>query len=167
MDPELEPPLVHFAATDHDSVDTAVSTNPGGGGKLQRCEEKALMISVSSLHSTSNLQDPDFSSDDPGSSLCSGRTVKCGADAAHGGRLLSLIGKKLYLHVVGVEPSERSTISVDSTEVCDTRESDGIASSDELKQRGFDILMLSELMELEAMKSSSQLNHMVLPRFLN
>lgn len=49
MDPELEPPLVHFAATDHDSVDTAVSTNPGGGGKLQRCEEKALMISVSSL----------------------------------------------------------------------------------------------------------------------
>ncbi|CAN7107555.1 unnamed protein product [Brassica rapa subsp. narinosa] len=103
----------------------------------------------------------------PGSSLCSGRTVKCGADAAHGGRLLSLIGKKLYLHVVGVEPSERSTISVDSTEVCDTRESDGIASSDELKQRGFDILMLSELMELEAMKSSSQLNHMVLPRFLN
>ena len=50
-------------------------------------------------HSTSNLQDPDFSSDDTGSSLCSGRTVKCGADAAHGGRLLSLIGKKLYLHV--------------------------------------------------------------------
>ncbi|WZZ04017.1 hypothetical protein YC2023_089938 [Brassica napus] len=46
MDPELEPPLVHFATTDHDSVDTAVSTNPGGGGKLQRCEEKALMISI-------------------------------------------------------------------------------------------------------------------------
>ncbi|WZZ04018.1 hypothetical protein YC2023_089939 [Brassica napus] len=46
MDPELEPPLVHFAATEHDSVDTAVSTNPGGGGKLQRCEEKALMISI-------------------------------------------------------------------------------------------------------------------------
>ncbi|KAH0929987.1 hypothetical protein HID58_015714 [Brassica napus] len=57
----------------------------------------------------------------------SGRTLKCGADPAHGGRLLSLIGK--------------SFISI-----------------------GFDIPMLSELMELEAMKSSSQLNHMVHPR---
>lgn len=35
-----------------------------------------------------------------------------------------------------------------------------LSRSEELKQRGMNMSMLSELMELEPVKSSSQLNHM-------